>query len=124
MTNFIMQALNGQALTRYGDGSQTRSFCHVNDLVEAIRKMMDTNHDVTGPFNIGNPNEITILELAKKIIGLTQSQSEICFLDLPQDDPTKRKPDIRTAKKGLGWEPKIDLEEGLKGMIEYYKNSI
>ena len=119
VSNFIVQALRGDDITVYGDGSQTRSFCHVDDLVDVILKMM-IKDDFTGPVNTGNPDEFTVLELANKVIDLTQSKSKIVYKDLPVDDPVKRKPDISLAKEKLGWEPKIDLEEGLKKTISYF----
>lgn len=117
--NFIKQALNNKPLTVYGDGSQTRSFCYVSDLIEGICKMMES--DITGPVNLGNPSEISILETAKLIKKLTDSKSEIVFKPLPKDDPVRRRPDITLAKKKLGWEPRIGFEEGLKKTIEWFK---
>jgi len=122
VSNFIIQALNGEDITVYGDGSQTRSFQYVDDLVEAMVRMMATEN-FTGPVNTGNPNEFTILELAQKVIKLTGSSSKIIYKPLPSDDPTQRQPDISLAKEKLGgWEPKIQLEEGLTKTIEYFKN--
>jgi UDP-glucuronate decarboxylase len=122
VSNFIIQALNGEDITVYGDGSQTRSFQYVDDLVEAMVRMMATEN-FTGPVNTGNPNEFTILELAQKVIKLTGSTSKIIYKPLPSDDPTQRQPDITLAKEKLGgWEPKIQLEEGLIKTIEYFKN--
>lgn len=121
VSNFIVQALTGQDITVYGDGQQTRSFCYVDDLVDVILRMMKKD-DFTGPVNTGNPIEFTILELAEKVIRLTDSRSKIVFKDLPQDDPTQRKPDITLAKKMLGWDPPIELEEGLKKTIPYFEN--
>jgi len=123
VSNFIVQALKNDPITVYGDGSQTRSFCFVSDMVEGLYKMMNSN-GFTGPVNLGNPNEFTILELAKKIIELTGSKSEIVFKELPQDDPKQRQPDISLAKEKLDWEPKIRLDEGLKKTIEYFKSLI
>jgi len=120
VSNFIMQALQNKPITIYGDGSQTRSFCYVDDLINGIILMMETSSDITGPINLGNPNEITILELAKMVIRLTNSTSEIVFKPLPTDDPIRRNPDISLAKKILNWEPKISLEEGLKKTIDYF----
>jgi len=117
--NFIKQALKNEPLTVYGDGKQTRSFCYISDTVEGLIKLM--NSDYIGPINIGNPREITILELAEKIIELTDSKSEIIFRELPEDDPVRRCPDITKAKEILGWEPKISLEEGLMKTIEWFK---
>ena len=123
VSNFIVQALQGHDITVYGDGAQTRSFCFVDDLVAGIIKMMNKD-DFTGPVNLGNPGEFTILELAEKVIKLTNSNSKIINKPLPQDDPMQRKPDISLAKEKLGWEPKIDLEEGLKRTIKYFKGVI
>jgi UDP-glucuronate decarboxylase len=120
VSNFIIQALRGDDITIYGDGSQTRSFCYVDDLVSGLIKMMNSSEQITGPINLGNPEEFTILELAEKVIKLTNSKSRMIFKDLPQDDPTKRCPDISKARKILDWEPKIVLEEGLKKTIEYF----
>ena len=122
VSNFIVQALKGEDITIYGSGEQTRSFCYVSDLIEAIVRMMDQD-DCIGPVNIGNPHEFTMLELAQKVIELTNSKSKIVYLSLPGDDPKKRKPDITRAKLALNnWEPKIQLEEGLKKTIEYFAN--
>ncbi len=123
VSNFIIQALNNQPMTIYGDGSQTRSFCFVSDLVEGMHKMMNQEASI-GPINLGNPNEFTILELAKKVIELTGSKSEIINKPLPQDDPTQRKPDISFAKEKLNWQPTIELEQGLKKTIEYFKQTL
>lgn len=124
VSNFIVQALTGQDITMYGDGSQTRSFCYVDDLVEAILRMMDTKANLTGPINIGNPTEFTMVELADLVIKYTKSKSKMVFLPLPQDDPKQRKPDISLAKSELDWEPKISLEEGLQKTIDYFKSTI
>ncbi len=122
VSNFIVQALNNQDITIYGDGSQTRSFQYVDDLLEGMIRMMNTENDFIGPVNIGNPYEFTIKELAIKVIELTGSKSKVIYLPLPQDDPTQRQPDISLAKKKLnGWEPKIQLEEGLLKTIDYFK---
>lgn len=121
VSNFIIQALNNEDITIYGDGNQTRSFQYVDDLVEGMIRMMATGDDFTGPVNIGNPNEFTIKELAEKIIRLTDSRSGIKYLPLPNDDPKQRKPDISLAKEKLGWQPTIQLEEGLKKTIAYFK---
>lgn len=123
VSNFIVQALKGKDITIYGDGTQTRSFCYVDDLIDGMIKMMDIEH-FTGPVNIGNPGEFTMLELANKIIQLTNSNSKIVFCPLPSDDPIKRRPVIDVAKEKLGWDPKIELEEGLKKTIEYFKSKI
>ncbi len=122
VSNFIMQALNGDPITLYGDGSQTRSFCFVDDLIEVIIRFMDAEKGTTGPINIGNPNEFTIKQLAELTLELTGSRSELITNPLPQDDPTQRCPDISKAKKILDWEPTIELEEGLKKTIQYFKN--
>jgi UDP-glucuronate decarboxylase len=122
VSNFIIQALNGQDITVYGDGSQTRSFCYVDDLVDGIFRMMNVNSSFTGPVNLGNPVESTVLELAKLVIELTDSKSKIIFKDLPQDDPEKRQPDISLAKDKLDWQPSIELEEGLLRTIHYFKS--
>ncbi|RLD09610.1 MAG: SDR family NAD-dependent epimerase/dehydratase [Chlamydiae bacterium] len=121
VSNFIVQALQGDDITVYGDGAQTRSFCFVDDLVDGIIKMMNKD-DFTGPVNLGNPGEFTILELAEKIIKLINSNSKIINKPLPQDDPMQRKPDISLAKEKLSWEPKINLEDGLKRTINYFKS--
>ena len=120
VSNFIVQALNNQDITLFGDGSQTRSFCYVDDLIEGMVRLMNTSDDVTGPVNVGNPGEFTIRELAEKVIKLTGSKSKLVFKPLPQDDPKQRKPDITLAKQLLKWEPKVPLEEGLKKTIEYF----
>ena len=122
VSNFIVQALNGDDITIYGDGSQTRSFCYVDDLIEAIVRMMDTPFDVAGPINIGNPEEYTIKELALKIIDLTGAKSKLIYKELPSDDPVRRKPDISLAKKTISWEPKIPLNEGLSKTISYFSS--
>lgn len=119
VSNFIMQALNNKPITIYGNGNQTRSFCYVSDLVEGLYKLMES--DSMGPINLGNPGEFTMLELAHKVIKLTNSKSKIEYQELPIDDPTKRKPEINLAKKLLSWEPKILLEEGLKKTINYFR---
>ena len=124
VSNFICQALKGEDITIYGDGSQTRSFCYVDDLVEALIRMMNSNEEFTGPVNLGNPGEFTMLELAQKVIELTSSKSKIVYMPLPQDDPTQRKPVIDLAKEKLNWAPTIPLEEGLKKTIEYFKNNL
>jgi UDP-glucuronate decarboxylase len=122
VSNFIVQALKGEDITIYGDGQQTRSFCFVDDLVEAMLRMMGTASDVTGPVNIGNPGEFTMLELAETVIRLTKSRSKLVFLPLPQDDPRQRRPDISLAKAALGWSPKVQLEEGLEKTIDYFSS--
>jgi len=120
VSNFIVQALRGEDITIYGNGEQTRSFQYVSDLIEGMLKMMATPDDFTGPVNLGNPGEFTMLELAEKVIDMTGSKSKIVFMPLPSDDPKKRKPDISLAKKELGWEPMVKLEEGLKLTIAYF----
>jgi len=120
VSNFIVQALKNNPITIYGDGSQTRSFCYVDDLIDAFVRFMATPDDFLGPVNLGNPVEFTILELAQKVISLTDSKSEIVFKELPNDDPLQRKPDITLARNNLGWEPLIKLEDGLIKTIEYF----
>jgi len=120
VSNFIVQALQNKDITVYGDGSQTRSFCYVDDLIQGMFKMMETEDDFTGPLNLGNPQEFSVLELAEKVIDLTNSRSKIVFKPLPPDDPKRRRPDITLARKKLNWEPKTPLEEGLKKTIEYF----
>jgi len=123
VSNFIIQSLKGEDITIYGDGTHTRSFQYVDDLVEGMIRMMNTRDEFTGPVNIGNPREFTIRELAEKVRQLTGSKSRLIFLPLPEDDPSQRQPDISLAKKELGgWEPKIDLDEGLEKTITYFKN--
>jgi len=121
VSNFIVQALKGDSITIYGNGSQTRSFCYVDDLIQGMVKLMESPSEITGPINIGNPNEFTMLELAELVLKLTKSSSKITFKQLPQDDPKQRQPDISLAKSKLGWEPKIELEDGLKETIAYFK---
>ena len=121
VSNFIVQALKGDDITIYGDGSQTRSFCYVDDMVDAFVRFMNTEPEITGPINLGNPNEFTILELAEKVIGLTNSSSKIQHLPLPSDDPKQRQPDISQAKEKLKWEPTIELGAGLKHTFHYFK---
>ena len=123
VSNFIVQALKGESLTVQGDGSQTRSFCYVSDLIQALNALMQIE-DFTGPVNLGNPSEFTILELAEKIINLTKSSSKIIHKPLPLDDPTQRCPDISLAKEKLGWSPKIELEEGLSKTIAYFTEKL
>ena len=122
VSNFIMQALQNKPITIYGDGSQTRSFCYVDDLIDVFVRLMNTADDFTGPVNTGNPGEFTILELANKVIEMTGSNSEIVFHNLPSDDPTQRQPDITLAKEVMGWEPEIKLEQGLKKTIPYFES--
>lgn len=124
VSNFIIQALKGEDITIYGDGSQTRSFCFVNDLINGMVKFMNNKKQAIGPVNLGNPGEFTILELAKKVISYTNSNSKIIYQDLPADDPTQRKPDISLIKSIIDWDPNIKLEEGLKKTIDYFKGVI
>ena len=124
VSNFILQALNNQDITVFGDGSQSRSFCYVDDMIEGFIRMMNAPDELTGPINLGNPNEFTILELAEKVIALTGSTGRIVYQPLPADDPMQRQPDISLAKKHLEWEPKIQLKEGLKRTIGYFKNNL
>ena len=121
VSNFILQALKNEDITVYGDGRQTRSFCYVDDLIDGVIRMMDAADGFTGPVNLGNPEEFTILELAEKIVALTRSNSKIVFEPLPQDDPLQRKPNIALAKKELDWEPQIQLEAGLEQTIDYFR---
>jgi UDP-glucuronate decarboxylase len=123
VSNFVLQALKGAPLTVYGDGSQTRSFCFVDDLVEGLIRLMSTKDRVTGPVNLGNPVEFTILELARKVIALTRSKSRIARKKLPRDDPKQRQPDITLAKRHLSWQPRIGLEAGLKKTIAYFRST-
>jgi len=122
VSNFIVQALKNEDITIYGDGSQTRSFCYVSDMIEAFVKMMATPHEVTGPINLGNPGEFTMIELAEKVIKLTNSKSKLVYKPLPKDDPVRRKPDISKAEKILDWHPKVPLDEGLEKTIAYFKS--
>ncbi|TNF55636.1 SDR family oxidoreductase [bacterium] len=122
VSNFILQALKGEDLTVFGDGKQTRSFCYVDDMIDAFVRLMDSPDNVTGPINLGNPHEFSILELAQMVIELTSSKSKIVFQPLPEDDPIQRQPDISFAKKVLSWKPSVPLEEGLKETINYFKN--
>ena len=122
VSNFIVQALRGEDITVYGDGQQSRSFCYVDDLIEAMLRMMDTPADFTGPINIGNPTEFTMLELAEKVISLARSRSRLVFRELPADDPRQRKPDIALAKKQLEWQPTVALEDGLLRTIDYFRS--
>jgi UDP-glucuronate decarboxylase len=124
ISNFIMQALTGRDITVYGNGKQTRSFCYVIDMVDALIRMMNSPEGFTGPVNVGNPGEYTILELAQKIIALTGSKSNIVFKPLPQDDPLQRQPDITLAERRLGWRPTTDLSEGLQRTVDYFKEFI
>ncbi|MFC1755820.1 UDP-glucuronic acid decarboxylase family protein [Patescibacteria group bacterium] len=121
VSNFILQALNNEPITIYGDGEQTRSFCYVSDQIDGMYKLMN-KEDFMGPVNIGNPHEITVKELADKVIELCDSKSKYVYEDLPEDDPMRRRPDITLAKKELKWEPKVGVEEGLEKTVEYFKN--
>jgi len=124
VSNFIVQALRGDDITIYGDGTQTRSFCYVDDLIEGMCRLMNSNDSITGPINIGNPNEFTIADLAENVIRLTQSKSKIITMPLPKDDPKQRQPNITKAKELLGWEPTTQLELGLERTIEYFSKVI
>ncbi len=124
VSNFIVQALRGEPITVYGEGQQTRSFCYVDDLIEAMLRMMDTPEDFTGPVNIGNPSEFTILQLAETVVRLTGSRSKIVFEALPKDDPRQRQPDIGLARQKLDWEPTVALEEGLRKTIDYFSSRL
>ena len=124
VSNFIVQALKGEAITIYGDGSQTRSFCYVDDLIDGLVRLMAAPDEVTGPVNIGNPGEFTMLQLAEKVVSKTGSKSKIVFKPLPQDDPKQRRPDISVAKKTLGWNPTIPLDEGLDRTIAYFRTRL
>ena len=124
VSNFICQALRGENITMYGDGNQTRSFCFVDDLINGMILMMNARDGFTGPVNLGNPHEFTMNELAQKVLSLVQTDSQIVFEPLPKDDPTQRRPDISLAQKELGWEPKIQLQEGLEKTILYFKEKI
>jgi len=121
VSNFIVQALTNQPITIYGDGSQTRSFCYVDDLIEAFIRLMATEHEFTGPVNTGNPGEFTIKVLAEQIVEMTGSSSELVYEELPADDPCQRQPDITLAKEKLGWQPEVKLEDGLKRTISYFQ---
>jgi UDP-glucuronate decarboxylase len=121
VSNFVLQALRGEPITIYGDGDQTRSFCYVDDMVEGLIRLMNSPDEVTGPINLGNPAEITVRALAEEIIGLTGSTSKLSFRPLPQDDPTRRRPDITLAQRALGWQSKVPLSVGLAKTIEYFR---
>ncbi len=124
ISNFIVQALRNEDITIYGEGNQTRSFCYIDDLINALIKFMNTDNEITGPFNLGNPVEYSIIEIANLILKMTNSKSKLTHEKLPQDDPQKRKPNINLARKHLQWEPKIKLEDGLKSTIKYFKRTI
>lgn len=122
VSNFIVQALKGEDITIYGDGMQTRSFCYVDDLIDGMIRLMDTGDDITGPVNVGNPGEFTMIELAEQVLKLTGSRSKLARLPLPADDPKQRRPDISLARSQLGWEPRVSLEDGLKETISYFRS--
>jgi UDP-glucuronate decarboxylase len=124
VSNFIMQALKGEEITIYGNGSQTRSFCYVDDLIDGLVRLMESPDDFTGPVNLGNPAEFSILDLAKKIIAITGSASKITFKPLPEDDPRQRRPDISLAEEKLGWRPTVDVQAGLKRTIDYFRELV
>ena len=124
VSNFIVQAIKGETLTIYGDGTQTRSFCYVDDLIDGLVKLMDSNDDITGPINLGNPHEFSMIELANLVIQYTNSKSKIDFYPLPEDDPKQRQPEINLANSQLKWKPNIELSIGLKKTIDYFKNII
>jgi UDP-glucuronate decarboxylase len=124
VSNFIVQALRGEDLTIYGDGSQTRSFCYVDDLIEGFVRMMDTDDGFTGPVNLGNPGEFSMLALAEKVLNLVGGRSQLVFMPLPQDDPRQRQPEIALARERLGWQPKVALDDGLKETISYFRKTL
>jgi UDP-glucuronate decarboxylase len=124
VSNFIVQALKGEDITIYGDGQQTRSFCYVDDMIEGFVRMMNSDNGFTGPVNMGNPGEFTMLELAENVLRLTESKSKLAFHPLPTDDPKQRQPDIGLARENLGWEPKVSLEDGLKETVAYFRKTL
>jgi UDP-glucuronate decarboxylase len=124
VSNFIVQAIRGENITIYGDGQQTRSFCYVDDLVEAMLRMMDTEKGFTGPINLGNPGEFTMLELAEKVLALVGSKAKLVHMPLPPDDPKQRKPDISLAKSKLDWTPKVNLDDGLRETVAYFRHTL
>ena len=124
VSNFIMQALRGEDITIYGDGGQSRSFCYVDDLVDVMYRMMQSENGFTGPVNIGNPGEFTIRELAEKVVSMTGSKSRLVFKPLPSDDPMQRQPDITLARDKLGWEPEVTLDDGLKETIRFFRTLV
>lgn len=124
VSNFIVQALKGEPITLYGDGTQTRSFCYVDDLIEGMLSMMDSPKDFIGPVNLGNPGEFSMLELAEKVIRFTKSTSKLVFLPLPEDDPKQRQPDISLAKEKLNWAPRVPLDDGLKLTVDYFSRTL
>jgi len=124
VSNFIVQALRGEDITIFGDGSQTRSFCYVDDLIEGVIRLMGTEHGFCGPVNLGNPRETSMLELAEMVLRMTRSRSKLVFHPLPQDDPRQRQPDIKLARERLGWEPRVDLDTGLEQTIHYFRDHL
>jgi UDP-glucuronate decarboxylase len=124
VSNFIVQALRGEPITIYGDGSQTRSFCYVDDLIEGMVRLMRTPAEITGPINVGNPGEFTMLELAEEVLKLVGGPSTLSFLPLPPDDPRQRRPDITLARNVLGWEPRVSLADGLKETVAYFRKML
>ena len=124
VSSFIVQALKGDDITIFGDGSHSRSFQYIDDLIDGIIKLMNTPDDFTGPVNLGNPNEVSVRELAEKIVVMTGAKSKLVYLPLPEDDPQRRRPDISIAEKELGWQPKVDLEKGLEKTIEYFRKEL
>jgi UDP-glucuronate decarboxylase len=124
VSNFIMQALKGEPISIFGDGGQTRAFCYVDDMIDGLIRLMGAPDEVTGPINIGNPAEMTVRELAERVIRLTGSRSTLAFKPLPVNDPTQRCPDIAKARQILGWQPTVDLETGLKRTIEYFRRFV
>ena len=124
VSNFIVQALRGEPLTIYGDGSQTRSFCYVDDLIDGMVRLMQTPHDITGPINVGNPGEYTMLELAEEVLRIVGGRSTIEYRPLPTDDPKQRQPDIDKAKSVLGWEPRVALADGLERTVAYFRETL
>jgi UDP-glucuronate decarboxylase len=121
VSNFIVQALRGEPITLYGDGQQTRSFCYVTDLIDGLVRLMDTGDDFTGPVNLGNPGEFTIAQLAERVVALTGSPSRVEHRPLPTNDPRQRRPDISLAREKLGWQPTVDLDDGLRHTIAYFE---
>lgn len=123
MSNFIVQALRNESITIYGDGSQTRSFCYVDDLVDGLIRLMNSGDEITGPINLGNPSEVSVRELGQEIIDLSGSRSKLAFQPLPTDDPVRRRPDITLAMRDLGWQPKVIRSQGLMKTIDYFQNA-
>ncbi|NCA18069.1 MAG: NAD-dependent epimerase/dehydratase family protein, partial [Betaproteobacteria bacterium] len=124
VSNFIVQALRGEDITIYGDGQQTRSFCYVDDLIEVMQRMMGSPEDFTGPVNIGNPTELTMLELAERVLAIVGGSSKLVFKPLPPDDPKQRQPDITLARTKLGWEPKVSVEDGLSQTVAFFRQKL